>query len=151
MFVAAGSDRIFDCFDCQQLKFTKVDDQNVFANWTTTLDRVHVRGATYTLNQQDDNTLITHYSLFGMPVEEHYYMLDYTEDGEFVFYFYCGYGFDSEYNGAVVYSRQRDAVIPESVKDRFNSVIMRAGLTDYLTTLDGFCSPNYNGNCPNIE
>lgn len=69
-------------------------------SWSAALDGA-VRAANYTLAPAGPGVLATAYRLFSLPVEERYYILDFTEDGSFLLYFYCGTLLGSEYSGAV--------------------------------------------------
>jgi hypothetical protein len=94
-----------------------------------------------------------------MPVEEHYYILDATEDGRYVLYFYCGYGFNGEYQGALVYGR-RDRIddsketythLPVEVEQRFAEALKQARLEKYVPVkLEQFCRPTYKEACENM-
>jgi VDE lipocalin domain len=149
LYVAAGSHPIYDCFDCQKLEFNQREDGGVQVRWSTvTKSREEIRDAHYILYQDTKNSLVTHYELFGMPVEEHYYMLDFTE--EYFLYFYCGFGFKGEYQGSVVYSKSKGG-LPDEIATRFQKVLDNANLKDYIpATLDGFCRPSYQFACKNI-
>lgn len=109
-----------------------------------------VRGASYTLYQDGPNSIKTKYDLFGMPVEEHYYIMDYTDD--YILYFYCGYGFGGEYQGSLVYSTSRDLqkISPE-IDQRFEQKMLGSPvLRKYLPEWDEYCVPNYDRKCANI-
>jgi hypothetical protein len=157
MVVLRGSHPVYDCLPCQRLQFNYVNDTldkdhgGVRTRWSTSLDGV-VRDATYVLHQDEANTLLTKYSLFGMPVEEHYFVLDYTEDGRYMLYFYCGFGFGGQYQGALVYGRLSSAFLglPKEVEVRFSRALERAGLQKYVPQLGAFCRPSYSGNCGNF-
>lgn len=92
--VLRGSHPVYDCLPCQRLEMVQAEppEDGVWTHWSTALDGV-VRGAMYNLRQENANTLVTTYTLFGMPVEEHYYILDYSPCGRYLLYFYCGFGF----------------------------------------------------------
>lgn len=91
-----------------------------------------------------------------MPVEEHYYIVDATEDSRFVLYFYCGYGFGGEYQGALVYARRDPAdkvsvvKLPADVEHRFADALAAAKLTKYVPRLSQFCTPTYKHDCENM-
>lgn len=82
------------------LEFSAASGGGVDTTWSAFLDG-KVRNATYTLDPAGPGVLTTAYKLFSMPVEETYFILDYTEDGAFLLYFYCGALLGSEYTGAV--------------------------------------------------
>jgi hypothetical protein len=96
MVTSRGSHKVFDCFPCQKLKFTRAS-KGVDVYWTTTLNGV-VRPAEYRLFQSGPNNIVTTYDLFGMSVKEDYYIIDYIPN-KHVLYFYCGKGFGGEYQG----------------------------------------------------
>lgn len=85
-----------------------------------------------------------------MPVKEHYYIVDYTENYDFILYFYCGGGFGGEYQGALVYSRLPGQKIPEQVNQRFQLAMERLGVSKYVPKWDDWCVPDYK-NCHNLE
>lgn len=84
----------------QALEFSAAPGGGVDTTWSASLDG-KVRNATYTLDLAGPGVLTTAYKLFSMPVEETYFILDYTEDGAFLLYLYCGALLGSEYTGAV--------------------------------------------------
>ncbi len=84
----------------QLLEFSPAPDGGVDVVWSAALNGT-VRNATYTLEPAAPGVLNTSYELFSLPVEETYYILDYTEDGSYLLYFYCGSLLGSEYTGAV--------------------------------------------------
>ncbi len=99
-------------------------------------------------------------SLFGMPVEEHYYIIDATEDYRFILYFYCGFGYGGEYQGALVYGKlDRSSsstkttipALPADVELRFQMALESADLKKYVPSLKKFCTPSYAGRCENID
>lgn len=112
--VVRGAHPVYDCFACQTLNFELIGENTVKTRWETILDG-QVRGADYILRQLDPNTIHTKvrvlysfpyasfklfkYELFGMPVEETYYMIDHVrvDNHDFILYFYCGAGFGGEY------------------------------------------------------
>lgn len=149
MFVARGSHPIYDCFPCQRLQFGQNANGSVAVRWSTVTKTNNVRDAHYVLRQDGKSSLATNYLLFGMPVEEHYYILDYTED--FVLYFYCGFGFDGEYQGSLIYSRFPSSQVPQVVLDRFSDVLRRVNLPEYIPELESFCKPDYNRECQNMN
>jgi len=147
-FVAMGSDPVYDCFDCQYLTF-KPQEGGVRTHWTTELEGA-VRGATYVLWQEAPSVLVTNYNLLGMQVEEHYHILDATPKGEYVLYFYCGFGSGGEYQGAVVYS-QTPGPLPAQVYQRFKASIEKADLQPWVPSFGEFCQPKYPANmCRNV-
>ncbi|KAL4438955.1 hypothetical protein ABPG77_006892 [Micractinium sp. CCAP 211/92] len=148
MYVAGGGNPVYDCFDCQLLEFSPAPDGGVDVVWSAALNGT-VRNATYTLEPAAPGVLNTSYELFSLPVEETYYILDYTEDGSYLLYFYCGSLLGSEYTGAVIYSREPDTPVPSDVKARFSAAVAAAGLQDYVK-LDSFCTPAYPSTCPNL-
>ena len=92
-----------------------------------------------------------HFSLFGMPVEEHYYIVDYTSDYRFILYFYCGFGFGGEYQGALVYGRRgHGEVLPVEVEERFAVKLKALSLEKYVSALKEFCVPTFNASCENF-
>ncbi|KAL4452717.1 hypothetical protein ABPG75_008379 [Micractinium tetrahymenae] len=148
MFVAGGGNAVYDCYDCQLLEFAPAPGGGVDVVWSAALNGT-VRNASYTLEEAAPGVLSTAYKLFSMPVNETYYILDYTEDGAFLLYFYCGTLLGAEYTGAVVYSREAAAAIPPDVAARFAAAVQAAGLQDYVQ-VDRFCTPAYPPDCPNI-
>lgn len=148
MYVAGGGNAVYDCFDCQLLEFAAAPGGAVDVSWSAALDGA-VRAANYTLAPAGPGVLATAYRLFSLPVEERYYILDFTEDGSFLLYFYCGTLLGSEYSGAVIYSREPGAAVPPDVVARFAAAVAAAGLQDYVQ-LDRFCTPAYPPECPNF-
>lgn len=147
MVVARGSHPIYDCFPCQHLEFNALADGSVATHWSTNLDGT-IRGADYQLHQETANTIVTKYQLFGMPVEEHYYILDFTPSYDYVFYFYCGFGFDGEYQGSLIYTTHEGGVLPVEVEAQFQTTLDNtAELQPYLPPLTQFCSPKYSDGC----
>lgn len=82
MYVVRGGHPVYDCFDCQRLDFSRSGFDATSTKWSVSLGdergRQRVRSANYTLHQAGPNNFVTRYSLFGMPVEEHYHVLDAT-------------------------------------------------------------------------
>lgn len=88
--------------------------------WSAALNGT-VRNATYTLEPAAPGVLNTSYELFSLPVEETYYILDYTEDGSYLLYFYCGSLLGSEYTGAVSASCRAARTPPRPNMARFRA------------------------------
>ena len=149
MYVARGSHPVYDCFPCQKLQF-KPNKDDVETTWSVYLEPV-IRNATYVLKQESKNSIVTKYTLFGMPVEEHYYILDATPDNSFVLYFYCGYGYGGEYQGSVVYSAEKNPEIPKEVQQRFGKILRDLGLRKYVPKFQDYCTPDYSRACANID
>jgi hypothetical protein len=81
--------------------------------------------------------------------------MDYVEDGRYILYFYCGFGFGGEYQGALVYAAASSgtARLPVDVERRFTAVLRQAKLEKYTKpSLGDFCIPSYPaGECKNIQ
>ena len=155
MFVARGSHPVFDCFQCQNLKFNLVDPKDpskgVLTRWSTDLEGT-VRDASYVLKQESPNSIVTKYTLFGMPVEEHYYILDYEPDMSYVLYFYCGFGFGGQYQGSLVYSKTMSVEMPKEVEERYARLTESLDLNEYLPPWNQYCKPDYlKQKCTNIN
>jgi hypothetical protein len=121
----------------------------VQTRWSTFLNPV-VKDAKYVLMQETPNNLVTKYTLFGMPVEEHYYIMDFTEDFSFILYVYCGYGFGGEYQGSVIYSREKGAQPSPQLEQRFAKVLNDNNLEAFIPPLSQYCKPDYSNYCENI-
>jgi hypothetical protein len=92
--------------------------------------------------------MTTKYKLFGMNVEEHYYLLDWTNDGSWVMFYYCGYGFGSEYQGGLLLTRNIDfEEIPSDIEIDFDTSIRDARLSDYLGPISEWCKPEFTQEC----
>jgi len=155
MYVARGSHPVYDCFNCQKLSFVPAPGGGVATTWSVDIGTPAapiVRSAHYTLLQTDPNSIITKYTLFGMDLEEHYFILDYTTSNgklDFVFYMYCGFGQGGEYQGSVIYSREAGAIVPPAIEKRFAKVLEGVHLEEYIPKLADYCSPSYPS-CANI-
>ena len=120
-------------------------------HWSSEVDGV-LKTANNTLLQDSPNTMMTKYALFGMDVEEHYYLLDWEEDGSWIMFYYCGYGFGSEYQGALLLSRRSDFdVIPAFIEKKFNESISDTGLTEYLGPISSWCQPMFTTECKKFK
>lgn len=153
VYIARGWNPTYDCVPCQKATYTGIynpNDPNVqlFTEWTSESEDGSVRSTNYTLVQTGTNTMLTKYSLFGMDVEEHYYMLDWTEDGKWVMFYYCGYGFGSQYQGALIVTTEKEFdVIPRNIESSFDEAIIYAGLIGNLGPVATWCKPEYNAKC----
>lgn len=133
----------------QVLEFEAQPDGGVGVFWSG-IQSGRMRNTSYVLQQVAPGVLaIESYTLFGVPVNETYYMLDYTEDGSYIFYFYCGALLDSTYHGAVVYTRDPDAPVPPELAARFAQAVRDAGLQE-LVPFEQYCTPTYDSTCTNI-
>lgn len=148
--VSHGSNKVFDCFDCQTLDFTAPTSTSTTTNtvdvmWESRLEQGLWRSAEYQLHSLNNAThssvrLWAKYWLFGADLEEHYFILDRTAD--FILYTYCGYGAGGEYQGSQVYARpgaQMDLV----TLARFQVAIQKARAKGVdLPNLSSYCTPN---------
>jgi hypothetical protein len=153
-YVARGWNSGYDCADCQKLMYNGLlDSEGQFrleTHWSSQLDG-KTKTANNSLVQDSPRSMMTKYKLFGMDVEEHYYFLDWTPDGSWVMFYYCGYGFDREYQGALLLTRDYDFdLIPESIENRFDKAILKAGLSEYLGPLNEWCQPKFYERCKNF-
>ena len=153
VYIARGWNPTYDCVPCQRATYIglyDMSDPNVqlFTEWVSENENGSKRSANYTLVQTGTNTMLTKYNLFGMMVEEHYYMLDWSESGNWVMFYYCGYGFGSQYQGALIVTTEREFdVIPKYLETRFDKAIIDAGLSEYLGPVSSWCKPDYNEEC----
>lgn len=150
-YVARGWNRGYDCADCQKIQYSGVfgSDQQIRleTHWSSEING-KIKTANNSLIQDSPGTMMTQYKLFGMDVEEHYYLLDWTMDGSWVMFYYCGYTFNREYQGALLLTRGNDFdTLPEGVEARFDQAILNADLSEYLGPLSEWCLPKFNDKC----
>lgn len=86
------------------------------------------------------------------PIEERYYILDAAPASQsspaFLFFFYCGFMPGIQYQGALVYASQPNAVVPPEIAAQFDDAVVAAGLQEYVQPLAEFCAPGFPADCP---
>lgn len=149
-YVARGA-YSYDCLPCATVDHTPAPNGTVSAVWSS-YTAPRIRNATYVIQPAGPGRVIAWYNLFGTPVEEHQYIVDFTDDASFILYFYCGYSEAFDYQGAMLYSREPNAQVPPEVAARFSAAIERSGLhaEGFMPPFDQLCAPAFD-NCPNIE
>ena len=66
----------------------------------------------------------------------------------FLFFFYCGFMPGIQYQGALVYASQPNAVVPPEIAAQFDDAVVAAGLQEYVQPLAEFCAPGFPADCP---
>lgn len=133
-FIVLGSNRVFDCFDCQNTTFWKNSEGRISAaNYLaheTQIDTVSMWNAS--------TPAIFRYESFqmGRNTTSEWRILDFGTD--YFFTYYCGSVSDnSHFEGSVVYSKTK--ILSENSYSKIQNAARKAGLD-----LSTYCEPSFD-------
>ncbi|KAL4437780.1 hypothetical protein ABPG77_005692 [Micractinium sp. CCAP 211/92] len=147
-FVAGGANPVSDCLGCQVVLFEEQPDGALSG-----------RGSSFTNGRRLDTNwtaaapaggaLDVNYTLFDtIPVEEHWRVVDISDDGDFILMLICGSLLGgAEYVNSQIFSTRANATLPANLTARFDAAIEEAGLGDVLPDIAAYCSIDYSASC----
>jgi hypothetical protein len=146
-WVIKGMNPVYDSYPCQHLTFTRLSSQywHFLPRYQVFLENGSLMLYADPYDKFPDaspgESIAFQYGDAGMPHFEHWWLIDAADDKSYILNYYCGYVLDWHFEGALVFSREKD--LPDSAASAIAESFSKSVGLDYSK----FHSLNTHG-CP---